>query len=147
MRAARTQLIKWSDEMRRWETILGAGRRDAEPATIFDKILAKAVPSTPVYEDALCYAFRDIAPVAPSHVLLIPKTRAGLTQLQCATGEHGPLLGHMLSVAVPAVVKAEGLRSYRLVINDGAGACQTVFHLHMHIIGGKQLTWPPYASF
>jgi len=96
-----------------------------------------------VYEDELVLAFRDIAPVAPTHVLLIPKRRDGLTQLQRATAEHKHVLGHMLAVAVPAIVAKDGLDSYRLVVNDGAQACQSVFHLHMHIIGGKALTWPP----
>ena len=96
-----------------------------------------------VYEDELVLAFRDIAPTAPTHVLLIPKKRNGLTQLQFASAEHKAILGHMLAVGVPAVVAKEGLTSYRLVVNDGAAACQTVMHLHMHIIGGQDLSWPP----
>lgn len=103
------------------------------------------IPANVVYEDELVFAFRDIAPVAPTHVLLIPKRRDGLTQLQFATAEHKQVLGHMLAVAVPAIAAKEGLTSYRLVVNDGAESCQSVFHLHMHIIGGKQLTWPPGA--
>lgn len=98
-----------------------------------------------MYEDELVLAFRDIAPVAPTHVLLIPKHRDGLTRLQHATAEHKPILGHMLAVGVPAIVEKEKLDSYRLVVNDGESACQSVFHLHMHIIGGKALTWPPGA--
>jgi len=129
----------------RWDSIRGAGLRDEAPDTIFDKILAKEIPSDMVYEDAHVFAFRDIAPVAPTHVLLIPKRRDGLTQLQHAAPDHRGILGHMLAVAVPAIVKTEGLDSYRLVVNDGEPSCQTVFHLHMHIIGGKELTWPPGA--
>jgi len=137
-------LAGW-DAKDRWATILGAGTRDKYDATIFDKILAKEIPSEAVYEDELVYAFRDISPVAPTHVLLIPKKRDGLTQLQKATPEHKAILGHMLAVGVPAVVSQEKLGSYRLVVNDGEEACQSVFHLHMHIIGGKALTWPPGA--
>jgi histidine triad (HIT) family protein len=96
-----------------------------------------------VYEDDLVLAFRDIAPTAPTHVLLIPKRRDGLSQLQKATAEHKQILGHMLAIGVPAVAANEGLDSYRLVINDGEASCQSVFHLHMHIIGGKKLSWPP----
>mmetsp|Transcript_31276 Transcript_31276/g.71888 ORF Transcript_31276/g.71888 Transcript_31276/m.71888 type:complete len:395 (-) Transcript_31276:172-1356(-) len=129
----------------RWALILGAGTRDGADATLFDKILEGKIPATVVYEDALCLAFRDISPVAPTHVILIPKRRDGLTQLQFATAEHKQVLGHMLAVAVPAIAAKEGLNSYRLVVNDGAEACQSVFHLHMHIIGGKKLSWPPGA--
>jgi len=124
----------------RWAPILGAGSRDTAPPTLFDKILAKEIPADVVYEDELVLAFRDINPVAPSHVLIIPKRRDGLTQLQHATPEHKALLGHMMAVAVPAVAKAEQLGAYRLVVNDGAEACQSVFHLHMHVIGGKELS-------
>lgn len=137
-------LLSW-DAKDRWGAIRGAGLRDEAPPTIFDKILAKEIPSDIVYEDDLVLAFRDIAPVAPSHVLLIPKARDGLVSLKHATAEHQAVLGHMLAVAVPAVVASEGLESYRLVVNDGEASCQTVFHLHMHLIGGKALTWPPGA--
>jgi len=133
------------DSNGRWDTIRGAGLRDEAPPTLFDKILAGSIPADVVYEDDVVLAFRDIAPVAPTHVLLIPKTRDGLTQLQHATVEHRAVLGHMLAVAVPAIVAKEELSSYRLVVNDGEASCQSVFHLHMHIIGGKQLTWPPGA--
>ncbi|EGB13083.1 hypothetical protein AURANDRAFT_16970, partial [Aureococcus anophagefferens] len=113
-------------------------------ATIFDKILAGDIPSDKVYEDDLCYAFRDINPVAPTHVLLIPKVRSGLTQLRHASPDQAALLGHLMS-KVGAVAAAAGLgdAGYRLVVNDGADACQTVFHLHLHIIGGRELAWPP----
>jgi len=125
----------------RWSGILGAGKRDAD-TTIFDKILAKQIPSTMVYEDDFCYAFKDIAPVAPVHVLLIPKLKSGLTQLQFATDDNIFLLGHMMS-KVGHVAKLSGLDTYRLAVNDGAEVGQSVFHLHLHIIGGRPLSWPP----
>ena len=87
-------------------------------------------------------AFRDINPAAPVHVLLVPKDRDGLDRLSCAEERHKALLGHMM-VTVGKVAKAVGLSDYRLIINDGAGAGQTVFHIHMHIIGGAPLKWPP----
>ncbi|KAH8064485.1 HIT domain containing protein [Aureococcus anophagefferens] len=132
------------DAKGRWASIFGAGVRDDADATIFDKILAGDIPSDKVYEDDLCYAFRDINPVAPTHVLLIPKVRSGLTQLRHAAPDQAALLGHLMS-KVGAVAEAAGLgdAGYRLVVNDGADACQTVFHLHLHIIGGRELAWPP----
>jgi histidine triad (HIT) family protein len=76
-------------------------------------------------------------------VLLIPKKRDGLTQLGVATAEHAATLGHMMAVAAPAVAKAEGLADFRVVTNSGEGACQSVFYLHLHVIGGRPLSWPP----
>ena len=126
----------------RWEPILGAGTRDLAPGTIFDMILSGAIPSDKVYEDDVCYAFRDINPVAPTHILLIPKARDGLAGLGAATPEHAATLGHMM-VAAAKVANQEGLTDFRLVSNNGESACQSVFHLHLHIIGGRDLTWPP----
>ena len=117
-------------------------RTMSPPVTIFDKIVKGEIPSTKVFEDELVLAFKDINPAAPVHVLLIPKNRDGLDRLSNAEERHKNLLGHMM-VTVPKVAKAAGLSDYRLVINDGAGAGQTVFHLHMHILGGGSLRWPP----
>lgn len=114
----------------------------AAPVTIFDKIVKGEIPCTKVYEDDVVLAFKDINPAAPVHVLLIPKDRDGLDRLSFADERHKDLLGHMM-ISVPKVAKASGLSDYRLVINDGAGAGQTVFHLHMHIMGGGHLKWPP----
>lgn len=116
---------------------------DGKPATIFQKILAGDIPSTKVYDDDVCYAFRDIAPAAKTHILLIPKQRDGLTGISAAEDKHKEVLGHLM-VTAAAIAKAEGLDSgYRLVINDGEQGCQSVAHLHIHILGGQQLTWPP----
>lgn len=113
------------------------------PPTIFDKIMSKEIPSEVVYEDELALAFRDISPAARVHVLVIPKVKDGLTGLCKAEERHKHLLGHLLFVA-QAVAKAEGLdEGYRVVINDGKHGCQTVSHLHLHLIGGRQLGWPP----
>jgi histidine triad (HIT) family protein len=110
--------------------------------TIFDKIVKGEIPSTKVFEDELVLAFKDINPVAPVHVLLIPKNRDGLDRLSQAEDRHKALLGHMM-VTVAKVAKAAGISDYRVVINDGAKAGQSVFHLHMHIIGGGSFSWPP----
>ena len=117
---------------------------DVDELTLFDKIVAGAIPCTKVYEDDLALAFRDIAPAAPIHVVVVPKDRAGLTRLSKMTKEHSALVGHLMWVA-SEVGRQEGLADdgYRIVINDGAAAGQTVFHLHIHVIGGRSLTWPP----
>ena len=131
---------RWGSD--RWAPILGAGTRDAAPPTIFDKILSKEIPSEMVYEDDVCYAFRDINPVAPTHVLIIPKERDGLAGLGSATAEHTQTLGALM-LAASKVAKQEGLDDFRLVSNCGESACQSVFHLHLHVIGGRELSWPP----
>lgn len=131
---------RWGSD--RWAKILGAGTRDLAPPTLFDKILAGEIPSEKVYEDDLCYAFRDINPVAPTHVLVIPKKREMLDRLGSATVEHTQVLGALM-VAASKVAKQEGLDDFRLVSNCGESACQSVFHLHLHVIGGRELTWPP----
>ena len=131
-----------------------AARSFDEAPTIFDKILCGEIPADVVFEDDRALAFRDVAPQAPTHVLVIPKLRSGLTRLSNATPEHSELLGHLLYVA-QHVADAEGLTTpaegaeaadnegFRIVINDGKFGCQSVFHLHLHVLGGRQLTWPP----
>lgn len=135
-------LAKW-DESGRWDSILHAGRRDTAEATIFDKIIEKEIPSEVVYEDARCLVFKDINPAAPVHLLVIPKRREGLTQLRNAAQEHEYILGHLLRVAAEQGKAAVGGAGFRIVINDGAEAAQAVFHLHVHVIGGRTMAWPP----
>jgi len=108
--------------------------------TIFSRILRGEIPCDEVYSDEQCLAFRDIVPQAPVHVLVIP--REPIKSLREAAEEHAGLLGHLLLVAA-RVAKQEGLIDWRTVINTGAGAGQTVFHLHVHLIGGRSLEWPP----
>lgn len=110
-------------------------------ATIFSKIIAREIPADIVFEDEVCLAFRDIAPKAPVHVLLIP--RQPLAKL----GDAGPgdqaMLGHLL-VKAGEIARQQGCGdAFRVVINSGAGAGQEVFHLHLHILGGRDLGWPP----
>ncbi len=105
---------------------------------IFCKIIAGDIPSTKVYEDDLVYAFRDINPQAPTHILVIPKAHiAGVGDI---TAENSAVVAHIFEV-IPQIAKAEGLTGgYRVVSNCGADAGQTVFHLHFHILGGKALS-------
>ena len=104
------------------------------------RILRGEIPCDEVYSDDRCLAFRDVAPQAPIHVLVIP--REPIPSLREASDQHAALLGHLLLVAAK-VAKQEGLHDWRTVINSGAGAGQTVFHLHVHVIGGRELAWPP----
>jgi histidine triad (HIT) family protein len=116
---------------------------DDGPPTVFDKILSGEWSSTKVYEDEECLAFRDIQPQAPVHILVIPKHRNGLTQLSRAlTEQHKSTLGHLLYVA-QQVGKAECPEGFRVVINDGVHGAQSVYHLHIHVLGGRQMEWPP----
>ena len=94
-----------------------------------------------IFEDDQCLAFHDVAPQAPVHILLIPKI-TDIDRLSHANNSHQTLLGHLLLKA-PQIAQEAGLSDYRLVINDGAGAGQSVFHLHIHILGGRSLAWPP----
>ena len=105
---------------------------------LFCKIIAGQIPSTKVYEDELVFAFRDIAPQAPTHILVIPK--AHISGVSDITAENSAVVAHIFEV-IPAIAKAEGLAGgYRVVSNCGADAGQTVFHLHFHILGGKALS-------
>ncbi len=105
---------------------------------LFCKIVKGEIPSTKVYEDDLVLAFRDIAPQAPTHILVIPKTH--IASVAEITAENSPVVAHIFEV-IPAIAKAEGLtEGYRVVSNCGAHAGQTVHHLHFHILGGRQLS-------
>lgn len=105
---------------------------------LFCKIIAGDIPSTKVYEDDQVYAFRDIAPQAPTHVLVIPK--AHISGCNGVTAENSAVVAHIFEV-IPQIAAAEGLTNgYRVVSNCGDDACQSVHHLHFHILGGKQLS-------
>lgn len=108
--------------------------------TLFEKILARQIPATIVYEDDDCFAIRDIHPQAPTHVLVIP--RKPLPTITAATEEDEALLGRCL-LACARVAKQEGLSSWRLVQNNGDDAGQSVDHVHFHVIGGRRMGWPP----
>jgi histidine triad (HIT) family protein len=110
--------------------------------TIFAKILAGEIPADVVFEDEHCMVFRDINPVAPQHLLVIP--RKPLVSLADATADDESLLGHLLvAAATVADQLGFGEDGYRLVTNIGRHGGQSVFHLHIHLLGGRQLLWPP----
>tara|TARA_B100000700_G_C14469849_1_gene590156 strand:- start:151 stop:492 length:342 start_codon:yes stop_codon:yes gene_type:complete len=108
--------------------------------TIFSKILSGEIPCEEVYSDDQCLAFQDIQPQAPVHVLIIP--RKTIKSLNDTQEEDLDILGHLLLVT-KKVAKLTGLNEWRTVINTGENAGQTVFHLHVHVIGGRPLKWPP----
>lgn len=110
--------------------------------TLFEKIRDKEIPAQLVHEDELCIAFRDIAPQAPIHILIVPCKpipRVGL-----AVMEDGAVLGHLLLTAAK-IAKSEGIADtgYRLVINNGRDGGEAVPHLHVHLLGGRGMDWPP----
>ncbi|MHC5598067.1 MAG: histidine triad nucleotide-binding protein [Nostoc sp.] len=109
--------------------------------TIFSKIIRREIPVDIVYEDNLALAFKDIHPQAPVHILLIPKKT--IPTLADAESEDHALLGHLLLTAKRVAEEAGLKNGYRVVINTGDDGGQTVHHLHLHILGGRQLEWPP----
>lgn len=110
--------------------------------TLFERIIARQIPAEIVYEDDLVFAFRDIKPHAPTHILIVPKK--AIPRIADATPEDHKVLGHLLLKAAQ-VAKQVGLQKtgYRLVINNGPDAGESVPHLHCHILGGRSLAWPP----
>ena len=109
--------------------------------TIFQKIIDKELPADIIYEDELALVFKDINPVAPTHLLIIPKKQ--IEKVSDAEDQDKGLLGHLLLVA-GKVARDLGIdEAFRLVVNNGAGAQQTVFHLHIHLIAEREFTWPP----
>ncbi len=109
--------------------------------TIFSKIIRREIPADVVYEDSLALAFRDIHPQAPVHILVIPKEP--IAKLADTESQNHALLGHLLLTA-KRVAEQEGLTNgYRVVLNNGPDGGQTVDHLHLHILGGRPLGWPP----
>lgn len=109
--------------------------------TLFEKIIDKEIPADIVYEDELSIVIKDINPQAPIHLLIIPKIV--ITQISHAKKEHQALLGHLLIVAGEVARKLGCQEAFRLVVNNGSKAQQTVFHLHIHLLAQREFTWPP----
>ena len=109
--------------------------------TLFTKIINREIPAEIIYEDDLCIAFRDVNPQAPLHALLVPKQV--LTKLSDGSTQEQSLLGHLMLKAALIAEQQGYADAYRVVINNGEAAGQTVFHLHIHIIAGRELSWPP----
>jgi histidine triad (HIT) family protein len=105
------------------------------------KILAGEIPASRIYEDELCIAFPDINPQAPTHLLVVPKEH--LPSLARARADHNPLLGHLMATTAH-LARAQKLdQGYRVVINTGEAGGQTLHHLHLHLLGGRSMGWPP----
>ena len=109
--------------------------------TLFEKIIAREIPAQIVFEDDLVFAFRDIHPAAPTHVLIVPKQ--AIPRIGVTTTDDQKLLGHLLLKAAEVAKQLDLKNGYRLVINNGADGGETVPHLHVHILGGRHLAWPP----
>jgi len=113
----------------------------AQADCLFCKIVAGTIPVKRVYEDQQSIAFADINPQAPTHLLIIPKRH--IASLAQAAAEDTPLLGHLMATATE-IARAHGLaKGYRVIINTGDDGGQTVHHLHLHLLGGRHMTWPP----
>jgi histidine triad (HIT) family protein len=110
------------------------------PDCLFCRILKKEIPSKPVFEDDSVYAFHDINPQAPTHILIVPKKhKAGVAEL--GSGDE-KMVGRLILTAKD-IAHSLGLKSYRLIFNEGAESGQSVFHIHLHLLGGRRMTWPP----
>ncbi|MEB3225101.1 MAG: histidine triad nucleotide-binding protein [Synechococcus sp.] len=109
--------------------------------TIFGKIIRREIPADIVYEDDLVLAFRDVTPQAPVHILVIPKKP--IPMLAAADDTDQALLGHLLLVVKKIAIQENLNKGYRVVINTGEDGGQTVFHLHVHLLGDRPFAWPP----
>ena len=111
-------------------------------STIFSKIIAREIPARIAYEDELCLAFHDVQPQAPVHILVVPKRE--IPRVAATTAADEALLGHLIYVG-QVVAKQEGLNDsgFRLVINNGPDGGESVPHLHVHVLGGRAMQWPP----
>ncbi|XP_026317406.1 histidine triad nucleotide-binding protein 1-like [Hyposmocoma kahamanoa] len=126
----------YSDEVRKAQA-----QSIASPGpTIFDKIISKEIKADIIYEDELCLAFNDVSPQAPVHFLVIPKRR--IARLQDAEVDDKELLGHLMLVA-RSLGSQKAPSGWRLVVNNGRDGAQSVYHLHLHVLGGRQMGWPP----
>ena len=110
-------------------------------ATLFEKIINREIPADILYEDELSIVIKDISPQAPTHLLIIPKKV--IPKLSDATNEDQNILGHLMLVARKIAEQLELDETFRLVVNNGAKAGQSVFHLHLHLLSGRSLNWPP----
>jgi histidine triad (HIT) family protein len=108
--------------------------------TVFGKIIRGELEADRVYEDDEVLAFKDVNPAAPVHILVIPKRE--IVNLYDADGADAELLGKLM-ITAGEVAREQGLDDFRLVVNNGAGAGQSVFHLHLHVLGGRSMSWPP----
>ncbi|XP_069447725.1 adenosine 5'-monophosphoramidase HINT1 [Ovis canadensis] len=109
--------------------------------TIFGKIIRKEIPAKIIYEDDQCLAFHDISPQAPTHFLVIPKKH--ISQISAAEDDDESLLGHLMIVGKKCAADLGLKKGYRMVVNEGSDGGQSVYHVHLHVLGGRQMNWPP----
>ena len=109
--------------------------------TLFEKIIARQIPADIVFEDDLCLAFRDISPQAPTHILVVPKKP--IPRIGVAQPEDQALLGHLFLTAATIARTKNLADGFRIVVNNGSHGGETVPHLHIHLLGGRHLVWPP----
>ncbi|MEO0454104.1 MAG: histidine triad nucleotide-binding protein [Verrucomicrobiota bacterium] len=112
-----------------------------EAPSLFEKIIQREISADIVHEDPLCIAFRDISPQAPVHILVVPKQR--IDRISKATREDQTLLGHLLLTVAQIAVSENLEQGYRVIINNGPQGGESVPHLHLHLLGGRSLQWPP----
>ncbi|XP_062410690.1 histidine triad nucleotide-binding protein 1 [Sardina pilchardus] len=124
-----------ADEIARAQTAQAGGD------TIFGKIIRKEIPANILFEDDKCIAFHDVAPQAPTHFLVVP--RKAIAQISKAEDADAALLGHLMIVAKNCAEKLGLAKGYRLVLNEGPDGGQSVYHVHIHVMGGRQMGWPP----
>ena len=113
----------------------------SEEKTIFKRIIDKEIPADIVHEDEFCIAFRDVSPQAPIHVLVIPKEE--ISSLKEVEAQHQSLMGHLMLVSSQLAEKLSLDEGYRVVINCGDDGGQSIDHLHLHVMGGRKMSWPP----
>uniref|UniRef100_A0A1I7Z523 HIT domain-containing protein n=1 Tax=Steinernema glaseri TaxID=37863 RepID=A0A1I7Z523_9BILA len=123
------------------EKAKAAAAQDQSSDTIFGKIVRKEIPAKIILEDEHILAFHDVSPQAPTHFLVIPKRR--IDMLENATDDDEALLGKLMLGAQKAAKQLGLAKGYRVVVNNGHHGCQSVYHLHLHVMGGRQLMWPP----
>jgi histidine triad (HIT) family protein len=114
---------------------------EMSPDCLFCKIVAGVIPANRVYEDQLCIGFPDINPQAPTHLLIVPKVH--IASQARALAEHKSLLGHLMATAAELARSQKLEKGYRVVVNTGDDGGQTVHHLHLHLLGGRAMHWPP----
>jgi histidine triad (HIT) family protein len=110
-------------------------------ATLFERIIAREIPATIEYEDEQCIVLHDIDPQAPTHLLVVPKTP--IPRIAEAAAAHATLLGHLLLTAAAVAKKQQLEGGFRIVVNNGKDGGESVPHLHVHVLGGRPMAWPP----
>ncbi|TFK11644.1 phosphatidylinositol phosphatase PTPRQ [Platysternon megacephalum] len=124
-----------ADEIRKAQAARPGGE------TIFGKIIRKEIQAKIIFEDEQCLAFHDISPQAPTHFLVVPKKP--IVQLSEAEDSDESLLGHLMIVGKKCAAELGLTKGYRMVVNEGPDGGQSVYHVHLHVLGGRQLGWPP----